>query len=61
MEVAPAVILHRLAVGQFCGNRFLEHLVDDILLPLVQRRLATECLSPATGKTTEHATEVSDN
>jgi AcrR family transcriptional regulator len=37
-EVAPAVILHRLAVGQSCGGRFLEHLVDDILLPLLQRR-----------------------
>jgi len=54
-EVAPAVILHRLAVGQSCGSRFLEHLVDDILLPLVHRRPATECQSPAAGKTTEHA------
>jgi AcrR family transcriptional regulator len=60
-EVAPAVILHRLAVGQSCGNRFLEHLVDDILLPLVQRRPATERLSPAAGKTTEHANGVLGN
>lgn len=40
-EVAPAVILHRLAVGKSCGYEFLEHLVGDILLPLVQRRRRT--------------------
>jgi AcrR family transcriptional regulator len=44
--VAPAVILHRLLVGRPCGSRFLEHLVDDILLPLLQRRPAVECPSP---------------
>jgi AcrR family transcriptional regulator len=60
-EVAPAVILHRLLLGRPCGNRFLEHLVDDILLPLVQRRPAMECQSPATGKTTGHAIGVFDN
>lgn len=48
-EVAPAVILHRLAMGQSCGGRFLEHLVDDILLPLVERRPATE--APAQRRT----------
>jgi hypothetical protein len=35
-EVAPAVIVHRLVVaGEKCDEHFLEHLVDDILLPLL--------------------------
>ncbi|TQS22287.1 TetR/AcrR family transcriptional regulator [Microbispora sp. KK1-11] len=38
-EIAPAVIVHRLIVaGQPCDRPFLEHLVDDVLLPLLQRR-----------------------
>ncbi|WP_369395532.1 TetR/AcrR family transcriptional regulator (plasmid) [Streptomyces sp. CG1] len=38
-EVAPAVIAHRIVVtGETCGPRFLEHLVDDILLPLLHSR-----------------------
>jgi AcrR family transcriptional regulator len=38
-EIAPAVIMHRhLVVGEPCDQRFLEHLVDDVLLPLLQRR-----------------------
>jgi AcrR family transcriptional regulator len=38
-EIAPAVIVHRLIVaGQPCDRPFLEHLVDDALLPLLQRR-----------------------
>jgi len=37
-EVAPAVIVHRIVVaGQTCDDRFVEHLVDDILLPLLRR------------------------
>lgn len=37
-EIAPAVIVHRLIVaGEPCDERFLEHLVDDILLPLLRR------------------------
>lgn len=36
-ELAPALILHRLLlVGQPCHDHYLEHLVDDILLPLLQ-------------------------
>ncbi len=35
-EIAPAVIVHRLViVGESCDPPFLEHLVDDVLLPLV--------------------------
>lgn len=35
-EVAPAVIVHRIVIaGEPCDERFVEHLVDDILLPLV--------------------------
>ncbi|GAB2995324.1 TetR/AcrR family transcriptional regulator [Amycolatopsis acidiphila] len=36
-EVAPAVIVHRIVVaGETCDERFVEHLVDDILLPLLR-------------------------
>ncbi|NHA70218.1 TetR/AcrR family transcriptional regulator [Phycicoccus sp. CMS6Z-2] len=36
-EVAPALILHRLTVeGQPCDELFVQHVVDDILLPLVR-------------------------
>ncbi|HEY3709342.1 MAG TPA: TetR/AcrR family transcriptional regulator [Amycolatopsis sp.] len=36
-EVAPAVIVHRVVfVGEPCDERFVEHLVDDILLPLLR-------------------------
>lgn len=35
-EVAPAVIVHRIVIaGERCDERFIEHLVDDILLPLL--------------------------
>jgi AcrR family transcriptional regulator len=38
-EVAPAVIVHRVVVaGERCDERFVEHLVDDILLPLLRGR-----------------------
>ncbi|GAA4503693.1 TetR/AcrR family transcriptional regulator [Actinoallomurus oryzae] len=38
-EIAPAVIVHRLIfAGRPCDQPFLEHLVDDVLLPLLQRR-----------------------
>jgi AcrR family transcriptional regulator len=38
-EIAPAVIVHRLIVaGLPCDRPFLEHLIDDVLLPLLQRR-----------------------
>lgn len=37
-EVAPAVIVHRLiVVGEPCDRGFVEHLVDDILLPLLRQ------------------------
>lgn len=37
-EIGPAVIVHRLVVvGEPCDRVFLEHLVDDILLPLLRR------------------------
>lgn len=37
-EIAPAVIVHRLLiVGEACDPRFLEHLVDDVLMPLLRR------------------------
>ncbi|KUN59523.1 TetR/AcrR family transcriptional regulator [Streptomyces griseorubiginosus] len=36
-EVAPAVIVHRIVVaGEPCDEAFIEHLVDDILLPLLR-------------------------
>ena len=36
-EVAPAVILHRIVIaGEPCDEPFVEHLVDDILLPLLR-------------------------
>lgn len=38
-EIAPAVIVHQLTlVGEPCDRPFLEHLVDDVLLPLLQPR-----------------------
>jgi AcrR family transcriptional regulator len=38
-EIAPAMIVHRLVVaGQPCDHAFLDHLVDDVLLPLLRRR-----------------------
>lgn len=37
-EIAPAVIVLRLLTGEPCDQGFLEHLVDDILLPLLRRR-----------------------
>jgi AcrR family transcriptional regulator len=38
-EIAPAVIVHRLVIaGEPCDQAFLEHLVDEILLPLLQQR-----------------------
>ncbi len=37
-QIAPAVIVHRLViVGEPCDPPFLEHLVDDVLLPLLRR------------------------
>jgi len=37
-EVAPALIVHRIVVvGEPCDAAFVEHLVDDILLPLLRR------------------------
>jgi AcrR family transcriptional regulator len=37
-EVAPALIVHRIVVvGEPCDAAFVEHLVDDILLPLLSR------------------------
>ena len=36
-EIAPAVIVHRLLiVGETCDPPFLEHLVDDVLVPLLR-------------------------
>ncbi|WP_409180191.1 TetR/AcrR family transcriptional regulator [Amycolatopsis sp. VS8301801F10] len=38
-EVAPAVIVHRIVfAGEPCDDRFLRHLVEDILLPLLGRK-----------------------
>ncbi|MFJ4715830.1 TetR/AcrR family transcriptional regulator [Streptomyces sp. NPDC088785] len=38
-EVAPAVIVHRVVIaGEVCDEPFVEHLVDDILLPLLRSR-----------------------
>ena len=38
-ELAPAVIVHRIVIaGEQCDERFVEHLVDDILLPLLRSR-----------------------
>ncbi|MGW4522810.1 TetR/AcrR family transcriptional regulator [Amycolatopsis sp. NPDC004378] len=37
-ELAPAVVVHRLVVtGEPCDGPFLEHLVDDVLLPLLRK------------------------
>ena len=37
-EVAPALIVHRIVVvGEPCDAAFVEHLVDDILVPLLRR------------------------
>jgi len=37
-EVAPALIVHHIVVvGEPCDAAFVEHLVDDILLPLLRR------------------------
>jgi AcrR family transcriptional regulator len=36
-EVVPAVIVHRIVIaGEPCDEPFIEHLVDDILLPLLR-------------------------
>ncbi|MEU2690163.1 TetR/AcrR family transcriptional regulator [Streptomyces hygroscopicus] len=36
-EIAPAVIVHRIVfAGEPCDEPFVEHLVDDILLPLLR-------------------------
>ncbi len=38
-EIVPALIVHRLVfVGEPSDQGFVEHIVDDILLPLLQRR-----------------------
>ncbi|MFD4511236.1 TetR/AcrR family transcriptional regulator [Streptomyces sp. NPDC058457] len=38
-EVAPALIVHRMVIaGEPCDEPFIEHLVDDILLPLLRSR-----------------------
>jgi AcrR family transcriptional regulator len=38
-EIVPALIVHRLVfVGQPSDHSFVEHVVDDVLLPLLQRR-----------------------
>ncbi|WP_157116528.1 TetR/AcrR family transcriptional regulator [Nocardia vaccinii] len=38
-EIAPALIVHRIViVGESCDRSFVEHVVDDILLPLLRRR-----------------------
>jgi AcrR family transcriptional regulator len=38
-EIAPAVIVHRIVVaGLPCDGPFVEHLVDDVLLPLIRER-----------------------
>ncbi len=38
-EIVPALIVHRLVfAGEPIDQGFLEHIVDDILLPLLQRR-----------------------
>jgi AcrR family transcriptional regulator len=50
VELAPALIVYRLLVlGEPCDQRFLEHLADDILLPLIPRspRTATGPARPA--------------
>ncbi|MFE3176358.1 TetR/AcrR family transcriptional regulator [Amycolatopsis sp. NPDC059090] len=37
-EVAPAVIVHRIVfAGERCDERFVRHLVDDLLLPLLRK------------------------
>jgi AcrR family transcriptional regulator len=38
-EIVPALIVHRIVfVGESCDRGFAEHIVDDILLPLIWRR-----------------------
>lgn len=38
-EIVPALIVHRLVVvGEPIDRTFVEHIVDDVLLPLFQRR-----------------------
>jgi AcrR family transcriptional regulator len=38
-EIVPALVVHRLVfVGEPSDQGFVEHIVDDILLPLLQRR-----------------------
>jgi hypothetical protein len=38
-EIVPALIVHRLViVGAASDDGFVEHIVDDILLPLLQHR-----------------------
>jgi AcrR family transcriptional regulator len=38
-EIVPALVVHRLVfVGEPSDQSFVEHIVDDILLPLLQRR-----------------------
>jgi len=38
-EIVPALIVHRLVVvGEPSDQSFVEHIVDDMLLPLLQRR-----------------------
>lgn len=38
-EIVPALIVHRVVfAGESCDRGFAEHLVDDILLPLIRRR-----------------------
>ncbi|WP_051840846.1 TetR/AcrR family transcriptional regulator [Streptomyces sp. NRRL F-5126] len=38
-EIVPALIVHRLVfVGEPCDQGFVEHIVDDIVLPLIRRR-----------------------
>jgi AcrR family transcriptional regulator len=38
-EIVPALIVHRLVfVGEPSDQSFVEHIVDDIVLPLLQRR-----------------------
>ncbi len=37
-EVAPGVIVHRIVfAGERCDDQFVQHLVDDILLPLLRK------------------------
>lgn len=39
VEIAPALIVHRLLVlGEPCDEDYLVHLTDDLILPLISRR-----------------------